>query len=289
MGFYFWRTTHNPLLPPYLVDVRTYMPEPQFFWQKIRAAKLVYNNLPMQQVYEGSHVEHYWDAHVHPIITAVSKLIIYWLFFFGPLVTAPAILLFGTLLTVNSPRDVGCRPHFFFALMLVSLIGMLLPVPYFSHYAAPTTCLAYALMLQAMRRVKLSRRSGSHRRQSFIRFTIASCVLVFLVEACLLAFGVSRSRFLGYDPVRTNPNRVQLTNELKRAGGQYLIFVHYRPEHDPHDEWVYNDADIDKSRIVWAREMDLASDQRLVEYFKKRQVFTLDADAKPPQLQARAR
>jgi hypothetical protein len=105
----------------------------------------------------------------------------------------------------------------------------------------------------------------------------------------LLAFGVPRSRFLGYDPVRTNPNRVQLINELKRAGGQYLIFVHYRPEHDPHDEWVYNDADIDKSRIVWAREMYPASDQSLVEYFKKRQTFTLDADEKPPQFRARAR
>src|SRR5262249_44040855 len=122
------------------------------------------------------------------------------------------------------------------------------------------------------------------RNSSIVRLTIASCVVIFVLTGILLLLRIPREHLIAYDVVRTNPARVRLIRELRNTGGRYLIFVHYRPEHDVHDEWVYNDADIDGSKIVWAREMDSASNEKLIEYFKDRQLFTLDADEEQPLL-----
>ena len=59
------------------------------------------------------------------------------------------------------------------------------------------------------------------------------------------------------------------------------MIVHYSSKHSPDQEWVYNGADIDDSKVVWAREMDPKSDAQLTGYFKDREVWLLNADSKP--------
>jgi hypothetical protein len=60
--------------------------------------------------------------------------------------------------------------------------------------------------------------------------------------------------------------------------------VHYTRDHEPFYEWVYNAADIDAAKVVWARDMGLARNQYLIRYFKDRQVFLLEADKNPIEL-----
>jgi hypothetical protein len=47
---------------------------------------------------------------------------------------------------------------------------------------------------------------------------------------------------------------------------------------------VYNAADINGSRVVWAQYMGQKQDKELVEYFSDRHVWLLAADDVPPRL-----
>jgi hypothetical protein len=73
-------------------------------------------------------------------------------------------------------------------------------------------------------------------------------------------------------------DRVAFTQKLEAMPGKHLVVVRYKPDHYVHDEWVYNGADIDGSKIVWARELDQEQNQRLMEYYKDRKVWVIEAD-----------
>ena len=42
------------------------------------------------------------------------------------------------------------------------------------------------------------------------------------------------------------------------------------------EEWVYNEADIDGAKVVWAREIDSAQNRKLFDYFKDRHVWLVE-------------
>ena len=78
--------------------------------------------------------------------------------------------------------------------------------------------------------------------------------------------------------------RARILHSLENTPGQHLIIVRYAPSHLPDPEWVYNAADIDASKVVWARDMDEQNNQELLQYFKNRTVWLLEPDESPPKL-----
>jgi hypothetical protein len=72
--------------------------------------------------------------------------------------------------------------------------------------------------------------------------------------------------------------------QLDATSGDHLVIVRYEPQHDTDWEWVYNDADIDHAKVVWARDMGAAQNEELIDYFKSRRAWTVDADEEAPQL-----
>ena len=69
------------------------------------------------------------------------------------------------------------------------------------------------------------------------------------------------------------------------------MIVRYRSLDIPYGrgfrEWVYNEADIDQAKIVWAREMDDAQNRKLLEHFSDRTVWLAEVDHQydsPPKL-----
>jgi hypothetical protein len=75
-----------------------------------------------------------------------------------------------------------------------------------------------------------------------------------------------------------------MERQLARSGALNLILVRYKEQEHPNLEWVYNRADIDGAPVVWAHELDPGSNQRLIDYFRNRRVWLLDADETPPKL-----
>jgi hypothetical protein len=90
----------------------------------------------------------------------------------------------------------------------------------------------------------------------------------------------------GWHPLQDAPywSRTPVLKALNASGGRHLVLVKYAPDHDPLREWVYNEADIDRARVVWARDMARERNAELLRYFHDRACWVLEPDATPLKL-----
>jgi hypothetical protein len=68
---------------------------------------------------------------------------------------------------------------------------------------------------------------------------------------------------------------------LEQLPGKQLALVRYSSRHNPYNEWVYNSAEIEDSKVIWAREMDPANNVELIRYYKDRKVWLVKPDSQP--------
>ncbi len=87
-----------------------------------------------------------------------------------------------------------------------------------------------------------------------------------------------------YSPITVNTYRARIIAQLSAQPGLHLVIVRYRPDHVPVNEWVFNGADIDQSKVVWARDMGADQNSELIRYFKNRQVWLVEPDGAVPKL-----
>jgi len=88
-----------------------------------------------------------------------------------------------------------------------------------------------------------------------------------------------------------NPQRrIYVNRKLAAIPGKLLVFVRYNPvRHVFQDEWVYNAADIDGARIVFARDLGTEENEKLRKYYADRSVWLLEPDFPVPQVTKFAR
>jgi hypothetical protein len=126
-----------------------------------------------------------------------------------------------------------------------------------------------------------------------VRLSLAVCFLLVGVRVFAEPLHLSPPKFpisgwlwQWYGPGHYGEERARVEAELKRFEGKQLAIVRYSPDHYGFDEWVYNDADIDRSKVIWAREMDAANDSDLIRYYKDRKVWLVEPDTRPVRLSA---
>ena len=183
-------------------------------------------------------------------------------------------------------KDIRPRTRFLLFVGCSSFIGLLGSVYFSPHYAAPLTCVTYALLLVALQLIRCWRRTQGT-GLAMVRVVMLTCVIAFLlrifsswIHIPLIGSGPGA----WYTPNLIVINRRAVEDSLNSRPGNHLVVVRYQQDHDAFQEWVYNRADIDGSKIVWAREMGASEDLRLFKYFKTRSIWLVDADENPPKL-----
>src|SRR2546423_981590 len=279
LAFYFWRVTGSPFTTPYEVNIRTYGLM-YFPWDKIKPVA-EFHHSAMQTFYRGDPVLGAYDfARHNNLELQVFKAFVLWLFYFGPLLTMPWVV---WLLT--RPRgEFWCSfgRELRFSLLLCGCIYVSLMLIIYAgqpHYVAPAVAALYAATLLVMQGLSVTS-SG--------RFVARSVpIIVLVVFSARLA-----APFVHLNPrpssIRTWSSRYKLSferarvlNQLEHTAGQHLVIVRYRPEHDYiTDEWVFNGADIDGSKVVWARDMG-PKNAELLQYFSKRKAWLIEPDTQP--------
>src|SRR5271157_33280 len=271
MAYYNWRGTGNAVVFPYAVNEKTYFSTPTFSWQKM-GPPLHYTNPQLEEFYNVAMRQYWLQSGVSSWSKGFSKaayiVLISVFFFLWPQLVVSLLALFRVL------RDRRVR----FLVVQTALVFssfLLVRARFNPHYTGPVVAGVFALVTQGMRHV---RHWESWGRPAGIGITR----VIVLFTALLAPFNLdNKTRFAQPDPIQF---RVQFTNQLDLTPGKHLVIVHYSPQHNVFREWVYNGADIDGSKVVWAREIPGVSLQPLLDYFHGREVWLAEPDASPPRL-----
>jgi hypothetical protein len=136
------------------------------------------------------------------------------------------------------------------------------------HYLAPAVGLFVAVQVTGLRALGSFRVAGHRLRH---------LPLVVLLAATV---GSGRNVVLAQkkDPTDLSVRRPALAARLEAEPGRHLVLVRYGPQHSVHEEWVYNGADLDEARIVFAHERSPAENARLLSHFAGRRAWLLAPD-----------
>jgi len=196
----------------------------------------------------------------------------YRFFFLAPLYLALAVF----LVTIREFRFVWVV----LTLLLFSLGANFFPA-FQLHYIAAVTCLFVLVSVTGLERI-----GGAA-----ARLIVFLCVAHFIFWYGLHVFddsevSMAMRPYATWDAINHgNPERrIYVNRQLAQIPGKLLVFVRYYPQHVFQDEWVYNAADIDGARVVWARDLGEPEDEKLRSYYPGRAVWLLEPDFRPPRL-----
>jgi hypothetical protein len=270
MAYYNFRLTGHSLLFPYTLNVKTHVTGPIFLWQYAKPP-MHYDNQQFEDFYNGWEREEY--DHTWKSVIAVSR--VKWLrlksVFFWPI----TLLLLPAFLFVFRDK----RIRLLLYVLFICTAGIFVAVWSNPHYAAPITCVIFALLVQSTRHLRAWKFSGRPLGAAISR----ALVILLAVET----FAHVRNHIC--DPIgwtcTGDVSRVAIIQRLTQTPGKHLVIVRYGDDHNIHDEWVFNGADIDGAKVLWARELDPEQNAKLVHYFSDRSIWLVEPDSDNEELE----
>ncbi len=286
VGYNDYRVTGNMRVLPYQVYDHQYARATVFGLIPLHP-EISYRHAVMRQMSELE-VKRWTDARSGWLGVQLGKLYVFDNFFFPFWVLMIPVLLCPY--DLDTPQE---RATVFLSLVFVLMITPMIGV--MPHYAAAFAGVFFVRLVHSLTRL------GAWRPWSKPMGRVLGALLVGLMVGAfgngvsglirngknLLPFapgGDSISAALTLREVAFGAARQSVMQTLQQQPGRQLVMVRYSQEHDPENEWVYNRADIDASRVVWAREMSPAQDRPFLDHFHDRKVWLLEPDLSPPQL-----
>lgn len=264
IGYYNWRVTGNALLLPHALINRQFGDYPIFVWQPLKPALTYANPQFAGYMTWGRH----WFLGPSGARHRLTKYHEGWRFFLGPALSIP----FLTLPWLVFDR----RVRFLIIQALWCGIWLLLVNFFEPHYAAPLTAAFFAIIAQGIRHLR------QWKLKSYRVGIFASRLIVVLAIARVFSPGAET-----VDPPLQgfNLSRARIAGQLQATPQKHLVIVRYAPDHNVFHEWVYNPAEIDAAKIVWAREIPGRDLKPLLDYYRDRQIWLVNADAAHPQIE----
>jgi len=274
MGYYYYRVTGSPFRMAYQVNRATYATAPYFLWQTPRPDP-AYRHEIFRSFYHWELGRFEDSLTIRGFLrSSAVKVEQWWQFYLGLTLVLPFLAL---------PWAIGDRKlRFAFAVLACLALGFVVQTWTLPHYFAPATALLFLVVTQCIRHLRLWRRREGRFGESLVRLIpLAACALIVVRVAAVLAHAPIEPPW-----PRGNLQRPRIAHELEQMPGQQLVIVSYGEHHDVDWEWIWNRADIDGSKVVWARDMGDAANRELLAYFKGRQVWRLNGDDPAPALKA---
>jgi hypothetical protein len=141
------------------------------------------------------------------------------------------------------------------------------------HYMAPTAPLHYVLIGTAFYTLscmstKGIRTGGITASGLYIGFILLFISSLFLHVQSKVPYTWGQAR----------QEKIKILNKTKAKN---IVFIRYSRSHKVLNEWVYNEADIDQSQIIWARDLGNEKNKELIAYYPERNVWLLKPDKQP--------
>ena len=275
MAYYDQRVFGSAITLPYVTNRMTYASAPVFLWESPRPAP-EYRSKEMHDFFQIWEMHDFQQARTLPGFTGktVQKVATAVLFFCGIALLIPLVMLTRVF------RD--ARVRYLLVAGAVFGLGVGMNAWFFPHYAAPFTGAVYVLLMQCMRHLRQSKPFGL----ALVRYAPLVCLILAGIRVYAEPLGLEIRRWpsMWYGTEALGLPRAKVAAELEAKPGKQLAIVRYSPQHAPFDDWVYNYADIDGSKVVWARELKAASNSELLRYFDDRQAWLVEPDCDPPKV-----
>src|SRR5579859_527902 len=263
MARYNWRVTGHAALPPYVYDARLHDRGAMFLWQTPKPA-IRYDNAELENFYNQYERLAYDRSWASVKSVFADKWEHCSLAFFWP---ACWLLVPGVFFLYRDAR---------FRLLLIALLAVLLgyclvvwPGP---HYIAPAAAILFAALAQSIRHLRTMRIFGRPIGAAFSR----AILLALVVDVSLLvAQRLGDSQGWGGWGLS---DRADLLHDLESRPGKHVVLVRYGPDHSVHEEWVFNGAEIDASRVIWARDLPGELNDQLLRYYPDRTIWLATPD-----------
>ncbi len=255
--YFNYRVTGNALRLPYLEYARQYDVISQLRYVPLSFPKPSAN----QRV---SDLHNIFEVDAHKAALRRSALDDTWAILQN---TSPGLVLLTLFVAVlASIRDRETR------VLLALLVPPGLPL-YFETFATPhylAPFLACLLLLLFQSSSSLFKQSGWLRSGRYV-----------LVAVCLLsALGYLfywKRTVLYKLSVETyaQSQRLSIGRRLNQLPGRQLVFVRYSPDYSIHYEWVYNPADLQQAKVIFAHDLSTERDETLLAEYPGRQALRL--------------
>jgi hypothetical protein len=260
MLYYNWRITGDALVMPYAVHARQYMMSPLFWWQSAPSPPK-YRHPKLQQYYQLHEFAEYDRRRAglggfiaglgHDMRTIARE-------YLAPPTLALPLLALPPVLRRRRAVRLSCGVITVFLLLHFAITPWLR-----MQYLAPLAGLLFATIVLCCRQMSASR-SGA-----------AAVRAVLVVQAVSIVVTIVQ---MSINPAPPGSTRAREVERIRSLPGKHLVIVRHAADRQSLFEWVWNNADIETDKVILARELDDASNQRLIEHYAGRKLWLLSID-----------